>query len=223
MNPLELLQALLPLLEQYYAQEDESDAQLMGFASWLYRQQAFPAIPQKTAVPQQLLSDAKEAQTETALTMLISFLYRYTKHYAKKALEDTPLSTMDDFTFLATLSYQDSLTKTELIQQHLLEITSGIEIIKRLSKQGWVESFADPNDRRSKRVRLTDQGREMLASVMQKMDQVAHIFAGDLATKERALLMPMMFQLNDFHARIYQQDRKSSLEEIEGKYVKKEE
>lgn len=219
MPPYQLLQALLPYVAQYEEATASDQQQLNHFASWLYRQQQFPGLAQSPVPDEDALEEAHAPQAETALTMLISFLYRHAKHYAKKALEDTPLSTMDDFTFLATLSYQDSLTKSELIQQHLLEITSGIEIIKRLSKQDLVESFADPRDRRSKRVRITPQGREVLAKSMEVMDQVAHIMAGELSIEERARLLPTLFQLNDFHAIVYQQDKKATLEEVESKYL----
>ncbi|MEM7654668.1 MAG: MarR family winged helix-turn-helix transcriptional regulator [Bacteroidota bacterium] len=219
MHSFHLLQALLPLLETYQSQTTADQQQVNHFASWLYRQQQFPNMTQRPEPDPEELAEAKDSQAETALTMLISFLYRHAKHYSKKALDGTPLSTMDDFTFLATLSYQDSLTKPELIQQHLLEITSGIEIIKRLSKQGLLETFADSRDRRSKRVRLTTKGREVLEKSMKTMDQVAHIMAGDLPPEDRASLLPMLYQLNDFHAIVYQQDKKASLDEVEEKYL----
>jgi DNA-binding MarR family transcriptional regulator len=161
----------------------------------------------------------EEESTDTILTMLISYLYRYAKHYTKKALDITPLSTMDEFTFLATLLYQGSLTKTELIQQHLLEVTSGIEIIKRLMKAGLITDYPDPHDRRSKRVKITDKGRKVLEGVMKQMDRVAQLVSGDLSSEELGQLLPLLHKLNDFHALIHMQDRKSKLAVIEEKYL----
>ena len=109
-----LLWELLPLLEEYESSA-HGGANLSAFSIWL---------SQKLSVSRPGLlppNQQSEESTDTILTMLISYLYRYSKHYTKKALDPTPLSTMDEFTFLATLTYQGSLTKTELIQQHLLE------------------------------------------------------------------------------------------------------
>ncbi|MEM7370856.1 MAG: winged helix DNA-binding protein [Bacteroidota bacterium] len=216
----QLLHQLLDHLEQYETDAQNKEISLMGFSGWLNRQLAYPTPVMISPPDQDELEEAKDSQAETALTILIGYLYRYSKHYTKKALEDTPLSTFDDFAFLATLSYQDSMTKTELIQQHILEITSGIEIIKRLTKHGLLEAFSDPKDRRSKRVRLTTAGKQMLADVMGKMDAVAHIVSGDLRIEDRAVLLSLLHKLNDFHAIIHMTDRKSPLEEIQEKYLR---
>lgn len=208
-----LLKEIIPLLEQFESENSAKDTDLGSFSSWLSQEV-------ESSQEDSRLKEAAE-QGDTAITMLISYLYRYTKNYSKKALEDTPLSTFDDFAFLATLSYSGSLTKTELIQMHLLEITSGIEIIKRLAKYGYLTSFQDPNDKRSKRVKLTPKGRLVLEEVMEKMDQAAFIFSGKLSLRDRADLLPVMHKLHDFHSEIFRRDRKSSLDKIKDKYLSK--
>ena len=216
----QLLHELLDHLDQYESEAEGKEVNLMGFSGWLNRRLAYPTPVQVQPLGREDLEEAKDSQSETALTILIGYLYRYAKHYTKKALEDTPLSTFDDFAFLATLSYQDSMTKTELIQQHILEITSGIEIIKRLTKHGLLEAFSDPKDRRSKRVRLTKQGKQVLEEVMASMDAVAHIVSGDLSLHERAHLLSLLHKLNDFHVLVHAQDRKTDLDQIQQKYLK---
>ncbi|GAB4408974.1 MAG: hypothetical protein OHK0039_12400 [Bacteroidia bacterium] len=215
----QLLAALLPKLEQYEQASGYQDASLEGFASWLGQHLAFPGPRMLPPVDAASLSEAAEGYTETVLTMLIAYLYRYAKHYAKKALEGSPLSTLDDFTFLVTLRYQGSLTKSELIHMHLLEITSGTEVIKRLGRQGFVEEYEDPDDRRSKRVKITGAGVQVLEDVMEQMDKVARIVTGNLDMQERAVLLPMLHRLNDFHSHIHRNDRRSDLATIEQKYI----
>jgi MarR family transcriptional regulator, lower aerobic nicotinate degradation pathway regulator len=215
-----LLGELIELLEAYEAGQEGREETLIGFSVWLGQHLGYPnpdlSIPAEAAGEKQPWADH---ESKTILTILIAYLYRYAKHYSKKALEDTPLSTLDEFTFLATLSYRGNLTKTELINLHLLEITSGIEIIKRLEKGDLLESYADPNDRRSKRVKLTSRGREVLEVVMKKMDLVAQVVSGDLSEAEQQRLLPILHRLNDFHAVIHHQDRKSDLEAIKEKYL----
>ncbi|MEL6671530.1 MAG: winged helix DNA-binding protein [Bacteroidota bacterium] len=212
-----LLREIVDLLEQYETETQDTSPNLFPFAVWLNNRLAYP---NPVAITRPTEGGLDEEQSQTVLTMLLSYLNRYAKHYSKKALEDTPLSTMDDFTFLATLSYEDSLTKTELIQMHLLEITSGIEIIKRLEKHGLLESFADHRDKRSKRVKITPQGEKVLTKVMEKMDQVASILSGNLAAQELGQLLPLLHKLNDFHAVIHHNDKKTALDQIEAKYLK---
>lgn len=211
-----LLKSLIEKVEAFEKANGNKEKSLAAFSMWLSHDLAYP---RPAAGSQAAKEGGYEMGSDTLLTMLIAFLFRYAKHYSKKALEDTPLSTLDDFTFLATLSYQESLTKTELINMHLLEITSGIEIIKRLTKNGLLDVFQDPKDRRSKRVKLSDKGRDVLEQVMVKMDKVARIVSGNLDQGEQQNLLPILHKLNDFHAVIHLEDRKSELDVILEKYL----
>lgn len=217
----ELLQEVVGLLEEYEQGTREQEPSTMGFSVWLNQKMGYfsPGMTHASRQTAGPMTQEASADQATMLTMLITYLHRYAKHYTKKALESSPLSTLDEFGFLVTLLDRDSLTKSELIHLHLLELTSGIEIIKRLTKQGLLDTFPDPDDRRSRRVRLTDQGRVVLFQTMQEMQHVTRLVSGDLSEEEQQLLLPILNRLNDFHALVHHQDRKSELAEIVGKYL----
>ena len=79
----------------------------------------------------------------------------------KKALEKTPLQTLEEFTYLATL-LQSPMTKTQLINQHIQEKTTGMAVIQRLIKQNWVKQSENTADGRSQIVEITAEGRTIL-------------------------------------------------------------
>lgn len=212
-----LLSELLSHLEAYAQEHREQDMSLPAFMFWLQRQMLKGANPY--SMPEPEMKEATGGQVDIMLTILITYLYRYAKHYGKKALSGSPLSTLDEFSFLATLRFRGDLTKTELIQIHLLELTSGIEIIKRLAKQGFVEVFRDPQDRRSRRVRLTPAGEAVFNDMMPQMNLVAKIVSGNLGAEDIGKLMPLLHQLNDFHAAIHEEDRRTDLVTITEKYL----
>ena len=218
---LPLLKQLLDLMAEFDQQAVSHELHLPGFIHWLLQRDkeegnAMPAMP---GYGQDRQSDDEGMTPEILLTMMVTYLFRYAKHYTKKALEGSPLSTLDDFTFLLTLRYQGSLTKSELISQHLLEITSGIEILKRLHKKGLVVMFDDPNDGRSKRVAITEAGSQVLEEQMAHMEQVSHVVAGNLRPEELGLILPALLKLNRFHQEIHQEDKKSELPMIVEKYL----
>ncbi len=216
----ELLSEVMELLGEYEKQVEGGEATVVGFSSWLNQRLGYFSLDQTRLSSEGApYRPSKEQSDQTALTMLITYLYRYAKHYSKKALEGSPLSTLDEFGFLVTLLERKSLTKSELINLHLIEMTSGIEIIKRLTKQGLLDSFPDPDDRRSRRVKLTDEGMQVLMSLMPRLQQVAQIVSADLTSEERGVLLPLLNRLNEFHAVIHHQDRKSDLGEIQAKFL----
>ncbi len=218
---LPLLKQLLDLVAEFDHQAVSHEVHLPGFIHWLLqrnKEEGNP-MPAMADFDQPRQNDDEGMTPEILLTMMVTYLFRYAKHYTKKALEGSPLSTLDDFTFLLTLRYQGSLTKSELISQHLLEITSGIEILKRLHKKGLVVMFDDPNDGRSKRVAITDAGTQVLEEQMAHMGLVSHVVAGNLRPEELGQILPALLKLNRFHQEIHQEDKRSELPLIVEKYL----
>jgi DNA-binding MarR family transcriptional regulator len=141
-------------------------------------------------------------------------MYRYVRIYIKKALKESPIQTADEFSFLITLMTYESMTKTELITNQVMEKTSGTEIIKRLLKQGLICEFADQDDRRSVRVAITDKGRRVLIATFPGMDAVAKIVIGNLSEPEIRTLYYLLKKLDFYHNDIFQNKRGRSLEEL---------
>jgi DNA-binding MarR family transcriptional regulator len=146
--------------------------------------------------------------------ILVSLMYRYARHYVKKAMRDSVLQTMEEFGFLMALVTRESMTKTELIQTAVMEKTSGTEVIRRLLRLGLVREFPDTDDKRSVRVAITDIGRLAAFSLLPNMESVAKIVSGNLSPAEISTLFGLLKKLDNFHNDIYLHRRNASLEEL---------
>lgn len=153
----------------------------------------------------------------TEISTLIVFMYRYALGYFKKALKDSNISTLDEFSFLIVLMTYPSLSKTELIQKLIMEITSGVEVIKRLLKHGLIEEFANPNDKRSVLVAITPKGRQQLADLLPRMGMVGGVVVGNLTPAEVTTFSFLLRKLDYHHNDIFMNNRNSSLEELSRK------
>ncbi|HAS39680.1 MAG TPA: type I-B CRISPR-associated protein Cas8b1/Cst1 [Microscillaceae bacterium] len=213
-----LLKELLPLMERFEEENQEDEIDMMSFALWLKESLTTESDPED-AVDSKGESLAKHYGFDLQITAVVGYLFRYAKHYSKKVLKDKVLATIDDYVFLASLIITPGLTKSELIQQHLLEITSGTEILKRLLKQDFIEEYENPEDRRSKRLKITPLGMKVLGEVQEEMMQAAHIVGGDLSLSEKAKLVQLCNKLKKFHDQIHEQDKKSEIATIVGKYM----
>ncbi len=158
---------------------------------------------------------------EVEFSTLLTSLYRFTRHYTKKAFTRTSIKTIDEFGFLATLLKDKSLLKNELIQKHLLEISSGSEIIKRLIRNELVYEYPDTNDKRAKRVSLTEKGIGEVMLAFEDMHKVSEIVIGNLKKEELNEALSVFNKLNFFHLHIHEEDKNTSLEELHVKYVVK--
>lgn len=91
------------------------------------------------------------------------------------------------------------MTKSELINANAMEFSSGIEVIKRLLKSGLAEEYEDPDDGRSKRVKITQKGREKFARSTEKLRGVSELFPGTLTDDLKVKLLSLLVQLHDLH------------------------
>ncbi|MCZ4224806.1 MarR family winged helix-turn-helix transcriptional regulator [Pedobacter rhodius] len=143
-------------------------------------------------------------QLDNNIGRLFVFMSRYAKLYIKKALEETPLLTAEDFTALAILMTHDKLSKTELIKHNLQEKTSGTEVIRRLISAGLVTQWNDAKDKRSKHIAITNEGRKLLYSVFADMNNVGKMITGKLSLAEKFTLQYLLQKLEDFHLDHYE-------------------
>lgn len=151
---------------------------------------------------------------EADISILFSLMYRYSKVYTKKALEGSLIGTPEEFSFLASLMTYESLTKTELINEQVMEKTSGTEIIKRLLKQKLIKEFADSNDKRSVRVSITEKGKKEVLISLPKMQFASKIFVGNLNDPQINTLAYLLKKLDYYHNEIFLNRKNLSLEEL---------
>ena len=156
---------------------------------------------------------------EVEFSTLLTGLYRFAKHYVKKAFINTKIRTIDEFGFLATLLREKSLLKNELINKHLLEISSGSEILKRLIKNELIYEYPDEKDKRAKRVSLTETGIKEIMIAFQDMHKVSEIIIGNLESDELNDALSVFNKLTFYHQHIHESDRNTCLDELHTKFI----
>ena len=163
---------------------------------------------------------AYKSYPEIEFSTLLTGLFRFAKHYMKKAFQGTSLRTIDEFGFLASLLKEGDMLKNELINRHLLEISSGSEILKRLIKNGLVSEVPDATDRRAKRVFITEKGRQEIFQAFGDMHTVSEIVIGNLSQSELNDALSILNKLTFFHQHIHEHDRQTDLGELHKKYIR---
>lgn len=143
------------------------------------------------------------------LISLVNRLNRFAGMYSKKALVHSELNNLEDWGYLITLYNMGSPKKSVLITALISEFPSGIEVIKRLLNNDLAEEFIDPTDRRSKKLKITEKGREVLFETMHYMKDIASLAFGPLTEAEKQLLMSILEKLDNFHLHHYKETRPS--------------
>jgi DNA-binding MarR family transcriptional regulator len=215
MNKYKLLAELLPLLEEFENTHSKTDIDLSHFLAWL----AMKNIPQQSYMnnivgDKTSFFELKGLTPEAIIAQSLSYLNRYAKFYVKEALKDTGIQTGEEYTYLSILLNHPSLTKTELINLNVQEKTTGADIIKRLLAAEYIDQFDDEQDKRSKRVRLSPKGREVLLKCSKNMRDVSILIAANLTHTEKINLALILNKLGKFHQEHFKPDRDFTIKDL---------
>jgi DNA-binding MarR family transcriptional regulator len=145
----------------------------------------------------------KGRSAESVINTLIVHLNRYAKSYSKSAIFGSNFSTQEDFIYLINLKAFGEMTKMDLIKKNVHEKPAGMQTINRLIAQGWVNQTDSEIDKRSKVLKISNKGIEVLENQMDKIRKATEIVTGDLTRKEKMELIRLLNKLNDFHQPIY--------------------
>ena len=209
MKSYKLIHQLISLAEDFENENCSKELSLKDFTGFLVSR-LNTVTDEAVDVDVRFGQKAPEAQQrayqiDNSIARLFVYMSRYAKLYIKKALDDTPLQTAEDFTYLAILNTHEDLSKSELISRNLQEKTSGTEVIRRLITAGLVEQWNHETDKRGKRIAITPKGKELLNNVFKDMNDVSKIISGKLNMSEKLTLYYLLQKLEDFHYDEYQQ------------------
>lgn len=212
-----LLNQVIGLMEEFESSNSLSgNNDLIEFLGFLNNKLSDSSIHNNT-----IISDDKtniiyhgNFSVEATISGLIVNLSRYAKNYIKVVLEGTVFTTVDDFTYLASLLENKNLTKTELINKNIQEKSTGTEIIKRLLNLELVSQTEDTIDKRSKILNITETGRQALFLVFENMNIASHIINGELSFAEKMNLYHLLKKLDSFHWDVYNNKKLNNMEEL---------
>lgn len=177
--------------------EDSPEQGLEGFAFWLLKK---------------LERDnrTEEAQLNRDLGYYINRINRYGKYLSKYFLEETAISSLDEFSFLTTIKMLGKPSKSEVYETTITELTTGQQMMRRLVKIGLVAEEIDSEDKRMKRVFLTEKGEKTQEIAFEKLGQECNLKFGKLNIESKKDLLRILKELDKLNKRVLQKiDTKS--------------
>ena len=207
---LNLIIDILTELDNYQKANPNANAGLDDFRLYLNQKAYENENPRNLTEKFDL--DVYDLENEIAKQVIM--LGRYSKQLIRKSLENHPDLVNEDFTYLFRMMDYESLTKMQLIEKNAHEKQTGIEIIKRLVKNGLLAESPDENDKRSTRIAVTPKGKKVFLESMQDITVVSKIMCGQLNTKEKEALLSSLKKLNTFHHTVYSNYKNENTSEI---------
>jgi DNA-binding MarR family transcriptional regulator len=214
-----LLREVIDMLEEFESISSNMGQQnLEEFKGWI----AANFIKEQQKHPEPEWENKVQGRTpESAISTMLVHMNRYAKMYSRAAILDSSFSTQEDFIYLINLNALGSMTKIELIKKNIQDKPTGMLIINRLIKQGWVIQNDSEYDRRTKVISITETGKEALQAQMDKIRQATTIVSANLNHSEKMELIRLLQKLEDFHNPVFNSNISGAqlLDEVNRKYL----
>ena len=177
-----LLKSIIDQVEAY--QEGHTSQKVEDFTIWL-----------NTQLFESPAANEHAADNSLLIAFKLMVVAKTLKRLAKGAFAETKVSSIDEYSFLLHLNAAPSFRKMELVEMHNLEAPTGIEIIKRLLKNRFIHEFPDDQDKRAKRIAITQQGIDELSALSPRMDRVFSQLSSPLSLNEKVQLSGILDKL----------------------------
>lgn len=190
--------SIIPLIsswEQYILTHPAAD--LQEFGRWLQTNTP-PSTPDPNTLARQSLSTNVGIDASAIATLLINRLNSINHFLAKPVIKKLGLND-GEFGALVAIYLMDRPNKKELSRRLLIENSTGVEITRRLAKKNLLRETADPNDRRSARLSLTEKGQRLLKEGYANLAPTHTDFLTTLLPEEQQQLVSLLTRLNDYH------------------------
>jgi DNA-binding MarR family transcriptional regulator len=148
------------------------------------------------------------------LLKIIGRIHKLNMSYASGALEGTGLNQVEEFGILLTIQQEGEPRKTDVIYANLFELSSGTDMLNRLKKRGLINEYDDENDKRSKRIRLTQAGDNAIELCMARMKKVAGMMTMDLDEDDKQLCIHLLKNIEIRFSALWQQHKNKPFDEV---------
>lgn len=149
-----------------------------------------------------------------ALLRLTGRIAKLNNIYAITAAEGTGIGTLDEFSLLNAIDNLKDPRKTEAIYTALFELSTGIDMLNRLKKIGFISEHADKEDKRSKRVKITPKGQKALVACRKKINQLAELEFYDLSDDEKKVCIQLLGKIDKKFSGLWLTHKSKPFEEI---------
>ena len=170
----------------------------------------YQLLIQREADNRDLVGGVIPLEADALLMKIIGRITKMHSIYVDAGFQDLPLNHIEEFGILATINKYKNPKKSEVVYANLMELSSGTDIFRRLKEKGLITEYSDMDDKRSKRVELTAEGRRVMTEGHQIARKLASMMFHELSEEDKQLCIQLLRNVEiKFSALITKQKGKS--------------
>jgi DNA-binding MarR family transcriptional regulator len=157
----------------------------------------------------EIIRDAADVAEPEALAGSVTYRIRLLQIAAYKAFEQRATghgSAPRYFGLLKLVEANPGITQARLAEAIFLDRSSLVPILDTLTREGWIERRKAPEDKRVRRVHLTDEGTRRLPALEVEVNAHETVVTDGLSQAEKDQLLTLLIRL-DGNLRRHQQEQ----------------
>ncbi|WP_127128026.1 MarR family transcriptional regulator [Pseudoflavitalea rhizosphaerae] len=151
---------------------------------------------------------------DTVFAKLVGRLAGMHTVYSKMALQEIPGFELEWFYFLNSIYQLKEVKKTQVIQYNFTEQTTGIDILNKLKKHGYITERRDPGDKRAKLVSITRTGEKTLFRLYQLLYKPTLLMYNDIDYKDKQVTINILKDTERIHQELLSGSRNKSIDDL---------
>lgn len=163
---------------------------------------------------QELSKGNMSPDPDTTMARLIGRLGVMVEAYSKMALQAEGDIELEWFYFMNTLYHQQESNKTDVIQYNLYEPSTGIDILNRIIKAGYIKERNDPDDKRARLVVLTSKGEKKVMKCREVLHKGAYLMFGGMDANDKQLIIQLLASTEIKHTGIFAGHKGESIDTL---------
>ena len=191
------LKSSIPLISKWedYCLEDPKGS-LHDFAKWLMKEEQIKVKDTPSNISKQ---NAAILDNTAQISLLITRLHRLLVLFTKPITNELGFSKDHEFGVLVQIAISNNPNKKEIADKALLEISTTVEITKRLAQKGLIKEEKSAGDRRSARLSVTKKGKILLQNSYEKMQGFYEDFITILSVEEQDIVKRLLNKINHYN------------------------
>jgi DNA-binding MarR family transcriptional regulator len=113
------------------------------------------------------------------------------KIYEEIAVREAGMNQVEEFMLLSNIDFGNP-RKTELVYAAILELSTGTNILNKLLAEGYIVESVDEEDKRSKRIALTEKGEKVLVGSRRNLVKIGRLLLNEMTADELRLCIQLL-------------------------------
>jgi DNA-binding MarR family transcriptional regulator len=153
-------------------------------------------------------------RSDIVLAKLIDRIARIHMIYIYMAMKELKIDHFEEFSLLSAIANLDNPRKTEVIYHTINELATGLNLLGAMKKRGYITEHDDPEDKRSKRLKLTPKGDKILKTCYERFSKIPEIIFTEMERDDIELCIQLLKGVEMKFSKLYLQHRNKPFDEV---------